>query len=1058
MPTSLYQAVDMSGPHDDTLYFQDPESTGHNMFASDMLDPSSLLNVPSSSKGTDMNNLQHRHSPSGSAPSDTSLSPSMFQQAFSVGGSSRLPSLSPSTQSMHLSTSQGHSPRSSASPSSNSNFSYTAADDFLFNSFSSADLDMLFTSDQSSPPFGVSDQAKPGQSLFLPGQQNGANPFQDAGNLDFFQNLLNGSMPINLANPADESFDMLNLAESPLSGGSSERKVSDAIPGLNFDFAQQARAIGNVAGVPQQAQGLHQQNMMTPNHQGMLPPGHEAWSTSLINAFEVKPVSRQPPKGHSDYNHPQPAVQEVPIEPVRRVNATVKPAARQPKANAPAGTAVDGAVPIVGKHNKTERRYRQKVQAAQADLRDAIPALRVLYDTSTEEQKQTTDFRAPDGTVDGLGEVTRPNASAKATILIGARMYIELLQKRSAMLQRKVNELEAFRLAVAGEDDFRGWQGEFDAKEREIQAAFDAAALLKMEDDSLDEDDDVDEEEDNEPKRKKPKTVAAPKAPRAKPGPKSKKDQAVNLAQTAVGGGLRVFAAFAMSFSFLPSASTVLKQDPAETTSAGQVLASGSVGSATTRQIVARLPLITAEHTSRLLARSLPAAVVPAPHTLIDWTWRLLVAVLLAMCMSPVIARWTKPVSQKRKAGNLEVFAADCAALVMRRKGEDTDAEWTKLAAGIVGGSVRASAFERLHVILHLNVTATSAHSLALLALLQPALPWIRSPRRIWQQAQSKVTPETPAALATVLRLPLAEVNRSAELLEKTSKPIVAIAEQITLVHVHDLYSRFFVKLVEASTRSQSASNSNSVSSLLANLESQNVGSGLRSSAFDKEIRTVIEGLPRGSAAHALVLVLIGLWSVFTRPAPSAQAALAAALAAEQVQGAGAGLSSVSAMLDLLYPGSRDILARVDRADRAVKLPRNAMAIDKLATACIDYIRLLTSSAQLNDTTLTRVQRLDASRKVQKASAHLRLVLTQTKFVGLGDHHYRDYNGDDVSDDGSEAGSVEQVETGLEGESKRFDMAKERLVRVLCEVGRRAAGRASGRDNDSGLEGDLEEL
>ena len=191
--------------------------------------------------------------------------------------------------------------------------------------------------------------------------------------------------------------------------------------------------------------------------------------------------------------------------------------------------------------------------------------------------------------------------------------------------------------------------------------------------------------------------------------------------------------------------------------------------------------------------------------------------------------------------------------------------------------------------------------------------------------------------------------------------------------------------------------------------------------------------------------MLVGLWGVFTGPVPSAQAALASALAAEEVKGAGAALASVSAMLELLYPGSSSTLA-LDRAMLASSLPANALAIDKLALVCIEYIRLLSTATALNVET-SRLHRLEASRKVQKATSYLRLVLTQTNFVGL-----------DEDKSLSVAGEDEDDEPESEGEAKNLVQAKERLVGVLSLVGRRAAGRAVGRDEDSGLEGDLDEL
>ena len=698
------------------------------------------------------------------------------------------------------------------------------------------------------------------------------------------------------------------------------------------------------------------------------------------------------------------------VTPSRRV-PTVKPESLSPPEAVP-----------VGKHNKTERRYRQKVQAAQADLRDSVPALRVLYGTSSEEQRRSTDFRAADGTVDGLGEITRPNASAKTTIFLGARLYIEVLQRRVASLQRKVGELENFRMAVAGEENLRKWQEDFNA----LEAAGQAELKIKVEDDSFDDEDDEEDDED-EPKRKKPRAVQK------------------------IRGGIRVFAAFAISFSLFPTVSTLFKDvspDGAE------------ISDASTTQVLKRIPLITAEHTSRLLAHSLPQGAVPHPHTIVDWGWRLIVALVLAMLVGPVAQKWTNSWSSEAKKpsnGSGSRVVEDSYKRVEPETESDT---CLASAAGMIGGGesfniwneltsvVDRSLLSRWRVIFRLNRTAKDAYTLALLALLQPELPFFRTPENLWRSARARLPADASPALSAVLALPLEEAVRSLEFLPKTVSPIAGIAEQITLVHINDLYSRLFVRIVDASAKTGATS----VRNLLDNLESRDLGKSLRTSAFDREIRSVIEGVPKGSAAHALGLVLIGLWGLFVGPSPSAQAALASALAAEEVKGAGSALPSVSAMLELLYPGSSTVTT-LDRVP--IVLPANALAIDRLAFVCIEYIRLLSSASILN-AELSRLQRLEASLSVQKATSHLRLVLTQTTFVGLAEDEQGDEEGEEVEQVEQQRDGADEERT--DHEARSFLQAKERLVGVLSVVGRRAAGRAASRDEDSGLEGDIDEL
>lgn len=343
-----------------------------------------------------------------------------------------------------------------------------------------------------------------------------------------------------------------------------------------------------------------------------------------------------------------PVAAKTPVTVKGRKTPVAKPSVRSAKP-----IAVSEEVRSVGKHNKTERRYRQKVQAAQSDLRDAVPALRVLYGTSTEEQKQTTDFRSSDGTVDGLGEFNRPNASAKTTIFLGARMYIELLQSRVETLQRKVDELESFRAAVAGQDNLHQWRNDFEAREAVRQAAIRA---VRREEDSSDDEEDSEEEE---PKRKKARATKAKKVVDA-----------------------RTFAAFAVSFAFLPSTSTFFP-------SATQVGALGHVYEpATTAQVFRRFPLIVAEHLSRLLARTVAPAIAPSPVTLVDWTWRLLLAYGFTIALKSLLRRWSQPQEHLVPIGKVSVFVQDTArALLPRKKISSNDAaDWIQLAANVVGG------------------------------------------------------------------------------------------------------------------------------------------------------------------------------------------------------------------------------------------------------------------------------------------------------------------------------------------------------------------------------------
>jgi len=605
----------------------------------------------------------------------------------------------------------------------------------------------------------------------------------------------------------------------------------------------------------------------------------------------------------------------------------------------------------------------------------------VLYGTSTEEQKQTTDIKLADGSVDGLGEITRPNASAKTTIFVGAKLYIELLQERVAGLQRQVEELENYRSAVGGQEDLDSWKSDFNQREKQRREMKELADQLKQAEESgTDLEDDDEEEEEVVVKRKK-----------ARKTPVKKEDTSSTV--------VRTFAAFAMTFSFLPSAGETFTSIPVDS--------SLPFANPTTGEVISRLPIITAEHASRLLARGLPSASVPHPTTLVEWGWRILVAIVVAAVLGPIfrrLSRMTQP--------GLSTTVKEAGKYAFRVEGRTNPTTLT-YAAGIVGGVVAPSRLSYWYTIMHLNRTCSDSHTLAILALLQPRNRFLPSSESLWKLARASIDESTPASLVAVLDTPLSEATQYLSL--PTSDPIGSIADQLNLVHLNDLYTRMFTKLVLASTNSDGPLPS-STRALLENLDKATVGKDLRSSSFDREIRSTIQSTAKGTSSHALGLVLIGLWGIFTGPTPSSQAALVSALAAEEMQGAG--LSSTSAMLNLLYPGSS--------TTTPISTNGNAAAIDRLALVCIEYLRLLLSS-----TSVSKSERIEHSKQIGRVSNNLRLALTQTEFVGLN---------------------------GVERDDEAFIGAKERLVGVLSALGRRSRGRVVSRDIDSGLEAEIDEL
>ena len=623
-------------------------------------------------------------------------------------------------------------------------------------------------------------------------------------------------------------------------------------------------------------------------------------------------------------------------------------------------------------------------------------------------------------------------------------MYIELLQHRVASLERKVSELENYRSAVGGQEDFDSWKSDFEQREKELKDALDAENRIKREqesDDDAEEGDSVEvDEEEDEPspppskKRKGRKPKSETSESETKPTP----------ASTAVS----VFAAFAMTFSFLPSAGETFTSIPS-TSTVLEPLANPSAG-----QVISRIPLITAEHTSRLLARTLPSNAVPHPSTLVEWGWKVLVAIVIAVALGPLYRRFNR---MGRRQPGLIATVKEGSKFAFRLE-SPLNPSVLAYAAAMVGGLTIPDKMTRWFTILHLNRTASDSHSLAILALLQPDFQVLPTPEKFWKQARASIDESTPASLITVLDLPLSEARHYLSLTGPTQSPIEGMADQITLIHLNDLYSRLFSKLVLASTN-RGSTIPTTTRSLLDNLTSYDIGSDLKTSGFDKELRGTIAGVSKGTASHALGLVLIGLWGIFTGPAPESQATLATALAAEEIRTEhGGGLASVSAMLNLLYPGSSTKShGRPSTSTSTPKLNGNAMALDRLGLVCIEYLKLLISASA----PVIKSERVEASRKIATVTTNLRLALAHTDLrtpviIEGGGEGAKRSRCDIESDSESERGRKGEGE--VDDEEMSLSQAKERLVGVLSAVGRRAMGRVDGRDEDSGLEAEVDEL
>lgn len=294
----------------------------------------------------------------------------------------------------------------------------------------------------------------------------------------------------------------------------------------------------------------------------------------------------------------------------------------------------------------------------------------------------------------------------------------------------------------------------------------------------------------------------------------------------------------------------------------------------------------------------------------------------------------------------------------------------------------KPSRAEKWRMQLHLR-RAGDARSLSISALLLDS-------ESLWVRARTLHS--SPA-----LDMPFSDALRIVNY-HPSSNPLETLNNHTHLARLHDIYSRFFVLLVNTSTQSGST-----LKAFRRNLEKGR----MHDSGLEKEIRAALLVIPQNTPAHALALVLVGLWGIFSG-ATQAHTALASAPRQE-------GLASVSAMLSLLYGTP---------FQRPSTIVPSLVAVDRIALVCIEYVKLVT----LSESAESRTQRLEYSTRIRNMTSALRLALVNTQF----------------DDD-------EEMEMDVK-------VAKQKLVAVLSMVGRKAAGRATGRDEDSGLEGDLDEL
>lgn len=230
----------------------------------------------------------------------------------------------------------------------------------------------------------------------------------------------------------------------------------------------------------------------------------------------------------------------------------------------------------------------------------------------------------------------------------------------------------------------------------------------------------------------------------------------------------------------------------------------------------------------------------------------------------------------------------------------------------------------------------------------------------------------------------------------------------------------------------------------------------LADSAFKARIQRVLTGVERESESHVLGLVVIGLWGHLVGQEATRQRALANMLIAQQIQrsdGLIADLQSVDLLLALIVPGYKNPKPVAKRTSH--RLSSTAQELDNVASVYLRYLLLLRSVSQLAKSDAPRQQRLRSSIYVRQACLEIRMLLARPAF----DTRAETDLGMLVSADTRVSSPTESsAHDDDDSEDADFAYQTDRLIDLMTVVGCRAASRAGGRDDDSGVEGDLEEL
>ncbi|GHJ83990.1 hypothetical protein NliqN6_0392 [Naganishia liquefaciens] len=760
--------------------------------------------------------------------------------------------------------------------------------------------------------------------------------------------------------------------------------------------------------------------------------------------------------------------------------------------------------PAAKLHNKVEKRYRYNVKNALETLRDSVPRLRQVYGTSLPLELATTDREDARGLMGGLEPLGKPT---KKTVMLGARLYIEHLETEQRVQACRLARAQQALRGRMCDEEMSVWASETEqevmrvreeyARLLEEKAKMRAAAHAGPGDEA--DRDEEDEQEvgppppppppskkraraaaDHQPVEKKPRrttTTATTTTRKARTSVASTSSSGTAATAATAAATTTAFYSFGLAYVLFPRATEWLGFRPRDASTAangtgvsgGKVLLSMDNGASSVSGRVSSTVL-------DMIGYLVLGLVIMAGVYLFSRRQEELEeeeeeededhdeSASTDSAERSGIQRLARSVGLGTVGGLANEILYRIPFLHQEPMRPSTQAAWYKLYSAHVGRGVKYGRLESLHLSLHLGRHADDGAASAMLHALQAndlARPdaWIKARKICNVQDSSR-------SLQDVCVLALHEAEQWLNKITPTLKPLEDIANQLVLEELDHVLTHLYVTLVAATYPHDSAGTQLAV--LVDNMQSatKTTHAMLADAAFKARIQRVLAAVEKDSESHVLGLVVIGLWGHLVGQEASRQRALANMLIAQQIQrpdGLMTDLQSVDMLLALILPGYKNPKSIKKRTTRRPRLSATAQELDNVASVCLRYLLLLRSVPQLAKPDAPRQQRQRSSMYVRQACLEIRMLLARPAF---DTRPVTDLGVLFAADDGRAAGPAESSDRGdddddddeEEAEDADFARQTERLIDLMTIVGCRAASRAGGRDDDSGVEGDLEEL